>query len=118
MSDPYVAPSKRDRLFGAVCDAKTARGAVIWRNDKRLFAPMRERLDPPFEAQTSAIFLSEDTQLKNIKRTGRHARTFAFALISIDDWSEDTGTLAACAGRFIGKGGQGHLLLLVIPAVI
>jgi hypothetical protein len=118
MSGPYVAPDEGDCLFGTYCDAKTARSAEIRRNDERLLAPVRECFDPALEAQTSAIFLSEDTQLKNIKRTGGHTRPFAFALVSINDRGEDTGTLAACAGHFIGKSGRGHLLLLVTPTVI
>jgi hypothetical protein len=101
MSGPYIAPDEGDCLFRADCDAQTAGGAEIWRNDERLLAPMRERFDPALEAQTSAIFLRQGAEFKHIKRTGRHTRPFAFARVSINNWSEDTGTLAACAGRII-----------------
>jgi transposase InsO family protein len=99
MSGPYIAPDERDCLFGTYCDAQSARGAEIRRHDEGLLAPMRERFDPALEAQTSAIFLRQDAEFKHVKRTGGHTRPFAFALVSINDWREDTGTLAACAGR-------------------
>jgi hypothetical protein len=95
MSGTYIAPNETYCLFGANGDTKSARSAEIRRNDERLFAAMRECLDPAFEAQSCAVFLRQDAQLQNVIGAGGHTRPFAFALISINDRGEDTWALAA-----------------------